>query len=62
MLKNKSNAICYHAVYKTVTMGEALVADIPMKRDLAYLFTKVLYSKTWQFLANQMLWDVLHRM
>jgi hypothetical protein len=39
-------------------MGEALVAHIPTKKNLADLFTKVLYSQTHRFLVDRMLWDV----
>ncbi len=47
MLKKKSNLICYHAVHEAVAMGEALVAHIPTKKNLADLFTKVLYGQSW---------------
>eukprot|EP00804_Cyclotella_cryptica_P031318 CCRYP_011112-RB/>CCRYP_011112-RB protein AED:0.46 eAED:0.45 QI:0/-1/0/1/-1/0/1/0/110 len=57
-LKKKSNSICYHAVHEAVAMGEALVAHIPTKKNLADLFTKVLYGQTRRFLVSQMLWDV----
>eukprot|EP00804_Cyclotella_cryptica_P009223 CCRYP_020308-RA/>CCRYP_020308-RA protein AED:0.33 eAED:0.33 QI:0/0/0/1/0/0/3/0/300 len=49
-LKKKLNSICYHAVREAVAMGEALVAHIPTKKNLADLFTKVLYGQTRQFL------------
>ena len=57
-LKKKSNLICYHAVHEAVAMGEALVAHIPTKKNLADLFTKVLYGQSRQFLEDWMLWDV----
>jgi hypothetical protein len=57
-LKKKSTLICYHAVCDAVAMGEALVAHIPTKKNLADLFTKVLYGQTWRFLVSRMLWDV----
>ena len=57
-LKKKLNSICYHAVREAVAMGEALVAHIPTKKNLADLFTKVLYGQSHQFLVDQMLWDV----
>ena len=53
-LKKKSNSICYHAVCEAVAMGEALVAHIPPKKNLADLFTKVLYGQTCRFLVSQM--------
>ena len=58
ILRKKSNAICYHAVQEALAMGEALVAHIPTKSNLADLFTKVLYGSHWQFLVSRMLWDV----
>ncbi len=58
MLKKKSNLICYHVVREAVAMGEALVAHIPTKKNLADLFTKVLYVQNWQFLVERMLWDM----
>jgi hypothetical protein len=58
ILKKKSNSICYHAVGEAVAMGEALVAHIPTKKNLADLFTKVLYGQVQRFLVSQMLRDV----
>ena len=57
-LKKKSNLICYHAVREAVAMGKALVADIPINKNLADLFTKVLYGQTRRFFVSRMLWDV----
>jgi hypothetical protein len=57
-LKKKSNSICYHAVCEAVAMGKALVAHIPTRKNLADLFTKVLYGQTPRFLVSWMLWDV----
>ena len=57
-LKKKSNLICYHAVREAVVMCEALVTHIPTKKNLADLFTKVLYGQSQQFLVDRMLWDV----
>jgi regulator of RNase E activity RraA len=57
-LRKKSNSICYSAVREAIAMGEALVAHIPMKKNLADVFTKVLYGQTCRFLVDQMLWDV----
>eukprot|EP00804_Cyclotella_cryptica_P001277 CCRYP_012759-RA/>CCRYP_012759-RA protein AED:0.48 eAED:0.48 QI:0/0/0/1/0/0/2/0/67 len=44
-LKKKSTSICYHAVHEAVAMGEAVVAHIPTKKNLADLFTKVLSER-----------------
>ena len=41
--KKMSNSICYHAVREAVAMGKALVVYIPTKKNLADLFTKMLY-------------------
>jgi hypothetical protein len=57
-LKKKSNLICYHAVCEAVAMGKALIAHIPTKKNLADLFTKVLYGQAQRFLVSRMLWDV----
>ena len=57
-LRKKCNSICYHAVHEAVAMGEALAAHIPMKRNLADLFIKVLYGQMHRFLVDQMVWDV----
>ena len=39
-------------------MGKALVVHIPTKKNLADLFTKVLYGQTRRCLVSGMLWDV----
>ena len=57
-LKKKSNSICYHSVREAVAMGEALVAHIPTKKNLADLFTKVLHGQSRRFLVSRMLWDM----
>ena len=57
-LRKKSNLICYHTVCEAIVMGEALVAHIQTKKNLADLFTKVLYIQMCRFLVDQMLWDV----
>jgi hypothetical protein len=57
-LRKKSNLICYHAVREAIAMGEALAAHFSTKKNLADLFTKVLYGQTCRFLVDRMLWDV----
>jgi hypothetical protein len=57
-LRKKSNLICYHAVREAIAMAEALVAHIPTKKNLADLFTKVLYGQRHMFFVDRMLWDV----
>ncbi len=39
-------------------MDKAYVAHILTKKNLADLFTKVLYGQTCRFLVSRMLWDV----
>ncbi len=60
-LKKKSNSICYHAVHEDVAMGETLVAHIPTKKNLADLFTKVLYGQARRFLVSRTIWYVFPR-
>ena len=55
-LRKKSNSICYHAVREAIAMGEALVTHVPTKKNLADLFTKVLYGQTRRFPVDRMLW------
>jgi hypothetical protein len=57
-LKKKSNSVCYHAVREAVVMGEALVAHIGTKFNLADLFTKALSGATRRFLVGRLMWDV----
>ncbi len=57
-LRKKSNSICYHAVCEAVAMGNALVAHILTKKNLADLFTKVMYGQMCRFLVDHMLWAV----
>lgn len=57
-LKKKSNSVCYHAVREAVAMGEALVAHIPTHKNLADLFTKVLYGRARRYLVSRLMWDV----
>ena len=57
-LKKKLYLLCYHTVHEAVVMGETLVAHIPTKKNLADLFTKVLYGQSWQFLVERMLLDI----
>ncbi len=47
MLRKRSHSICYHVVYEAIVMGDALIAQVPTKENLADLFTKVLYWQSW---------------
>ena len=41
-LKKKNNAICHHAVWESVAMGESLCAHIRSEDNYADILTKVL--------------------
>jgi len=43
-LKKKNNAICYHAVWESVAMGESLTGHIKTVENPADLATKVMAS------------------
>ncbi len=58
MLKKKSNSICYHAVCKSVAMGEALTGHIGTDENVGDLATKVLYGQKWQYMVSQLLYDI----
>ncbi len=57
-LRKKSNMIRYHKMCEVVAMGEVLVAHIPTKKNLADLFTKVMYGSHCSFLVEKMLLDL----
>lgn len=54
-LKEKFNSICYHAVHVTVAMGEAFVALISTKKNLADLLKKIPYGQVRVFLVDRTL-------
>jgi hypothetical protein len=58
MLKKKTNSICYHAVRKSVAMGESLTAHIGTNENLSDLTTKVLYGQKQQYMVSQLLYDI----
>jgi hypothetical protein len=45
MPKKKSNSICYHAIRKSVAMGESLTGHIGTNKNVGDLATKVLYGQ-----------------
>ncbi len=45
MLKKKSNSICYHAVCKSVAMGESLTGHIGTNENIGDLATRVLIGQ-----------------
>ena len=57
-VRKKSNLNFYHAVCDAIAMGEALVAHMMTKKNLADLFTKVLSGQARRFLVSRMLWDL----
>jgi hypothetical protein len=44
MIKKKPDVICYNATHEIVAIGEVIVTHIPMRKNLANLFAKVLYG------------------
>jgi hypothetical protein len=58
MLKKKSNSICYHAVRKSVAMGESLTGHIGMNENVGDLATKVLYWQKRRYMVSQLLYDI----
>jgi len=59
-LKKKSNAICYHAIWEAVAIGECLVGhDIPSKENPADLATKIIPGGQRQdYLVDKVLHDL----
>ena len=61
-LKSKSNSrLIFDPMEPDVgdsNFAHALGAHIPTKKNLADLFTKVLYGQAQRFLVSRMLWDV----
>ena len=43
VLRKKSNAVCYHTVCESITMGESLVGHVPSGKNVTDLLIKVLY-------------------
>ncbi len=58
MLKKKSNLICYHAVRKSVAMGESLTGHIRTNENVGGLATKILYGQKWRYMVLQLLYDM----
>ena len=57
-LKNKSNSICYHAVWEAVSMGEFITTHIPTLLNYADLLTKVLHGQKRHNVVNGILFDI----
>ena len=57
-LKKKCNAIAYHAVYESVTIGETLTGHIISEDNLADLLTKVVTRYKHERLVSLVLYDI----
>ena len=51
-LKKKCNAIAYHAIHMSVTMGESLTGHIGSEENPAYLLTKVVTGQKRRHLVS----------
>ena len=58
VLKKKCNSICYHAVYESVAMGEALITHVRTGNNLSDLLTKVLDGTKRRWLVSKILYDI----
>ena len=58
-LKKKSNEICYHAIRKSVAMGESRTGHVVTAENPADLATKIIMSQPKQaYLINKLLYDI----
>ena len=57
MLKKKSNSICYHAISKSVAMGESLTAHIGTNENVGDLAMEVLYGQKRRYMVSQLLYN-----
>ena len=57
-LKKKTNYICYHAVCKSVVMGESLTGHVGTNENCADLATKVLYGGKCRFHVSNFLYNI----
>ncbi|KAL7457926.1 hypothetical protein ACHAXS_000413 [Conticribra weissflogii] len=58
ILKKKNNAVCYHTVCESVSMGESLTAHIDGDENPADLLTKVICGGKRRYIVNNILHDV----
>ena len=58
VLRKKRNSACYHAVRKSVAMGESLVGHIPSKENVTDLLTKVTYGHKRRYLVSNVFHDI----
>ncbi len=52
------NSICYHAVQKSVAMGESLITHIKSEDNLSDLMTKVTHGAKHRRLVGNILYDI----
>jgi hypothetical protein len=57
-LKKKCNSICYHAVQKSVAMGESLITHIDSEENISDLMTKVTHGGKRRQLVGNILYDI----
>ena len=58
MLKKKSNSIFYHAVCKSVAMGEYLTGHFGTNENCFDLATKVFYGRKNRFYLSNLVYDI----
>ena len=61
LLKTKCNTIAYHAICKSVTMGEMLTGHIRSENNPAYLLTKIVTGNERKHLVSFVLYDIMMR-
>jgi hypothetical protein len=57
-LKKKCHSVCYHAIRKSVAMGESLITHIPTQLNLADFLTRVTNGATQCRLVGNVLFDI----
>ena len=58
-LRKKSNKFCYHAIDKSVAMGESRTGHVATAENPANLATKIITSQPKQaYLINKLLYDI----
>ena len=58
VLQKKNNAVCYNAVFKSVSIGKPLVGHTPSSENVADLMIKVLHVQRRQYLVIDILHDI----
>ena len=57
-IEKKNLSICYHAVRKTVTMGEILTSHVWTENNFSDFMTKVTYGQKRHHLMSSVLFDI----